>query len=532
MFKNNKKQYINILRQLKQLKIDYTSIQNDKVIKQENSTFIQTTDSLPQDAIVKLDILQKDITNSYISSLYTNGDQLILPKENKDLQQNEIVHLGDEHIISIAKENLDLYKRYFQNSGIDYIFSPFTILYNTIENRLSSNSINILIIENKLFIIIVNKDKKLVKFLTKVLTDFNNIQDSNFYTDDIIGQKLYDEVHSLEIQQTLSDIIEEYYNQNDGVDFFSQLNIYYSIKQLNDEQLDLLHESLMLEVLYNPINIDEHIYKLSQKINATEYSFISPRNKKNKNTSTLWLSILLLSTLVVGGTLYYKVSQDIPESKEIKPSIKTIKDIQKVKVEKVIKLPNHTYLNNKIVEQTLMLFNIIPYDAVLQELKIRTDKSTFVTIFLADSTTATEVQNKLKQIYEDSKIILKHKNNAILSTIIENTKVIDKKTDKNIVNKIEYQKYKFVDSNKFTKYLSIITPKDTKIKFMSQNKGEFLTYNFELKSSIKTPKDFFNIIEKLNKKDVPINLIYPLEFAKTKNGIMITYNLQFHQLNK
>ena len=106
MFKNNTEQYINVLKQAKQLKVDYTTVQNKKIIKQENSTFIIQTSSIPDDAVFKLNTLQKNISHSYITSLYSELDQHI--KKNEDIDTNifKAVTLDDKYSIVIPNKNI------------------------------------------------------------------------------------------------------------------------------------------------------------------------------------------------------------------------------------------------------------------------------------------------------------------------------------------------------------------------------------------------------------------------------------------
>ncbi|MEA2049796.1 MAG: hypothetical protein U9O56_03620 [Campylobacterota bacterium] len=541
MFKNNKKQYINIIKQDKQLKIDYRILQNNSIFKQENSSFILQKDTLSQDIIFKLETLQSNIPFSYLSTLSTSNKQSILKKENIDTTKFNTIKINENYSVAIPKNSIEDFKNYFQKTGIDYILSPFSILNELIISNGVANSLNILVYDNKLFVIILDKNSDIKYSTIKDLTPFENIKDSNFYNDEIIGQKLYDEVYFLEIQQLLSEIIENYYSLFEGVDFLNKVDIFYTIKQLNDEQQDILHENLMLEVSYEPINIDNHLYILTQRENNKEYSFIEAREKKNNTSILLWLAILLFSIILVGSVLYYKLSSNDTKkieviksiskednktsiSKIVKPDIKPI-----IKKETIVKLPNHTEQNNKVVQHTLMLFDIIPYDAVLKELQIKKDSSTFVSNFVSDSNSTKTMKKKLLKVYKESKTILNHQNKAILSTIISNNNIYkkDKKPTKQI-----YKKHKFKYIADISKYLGKIAIKDSKIKLINQSHNQYTTYTFNIQSKVKTPKEFFDFIENLNKKQICLNLVYPLEFAKIKDHIAVDFNIQFHQPNK
>ena len=62
MFKSNQKQLINILKQGKQLKIDYQILKNQTMQKQETSSFIIQNENIPNDAVLKIQTLENNIT--------------------------------------------------------------------------------------------------------------------------------------------------------------------------------------------------------------------------------------------------------------------------------------------------------------------------------------------------------------------------------------------------------------------------------------------------------------------------------------
>ena len=78
----------------------------------------------------------------------------------------------------------------------------------------------------------------------------------------------------------------------------------------------------------------------------------------------------------------------------------------------------------------------------------------------------------------------------------------------------------------------MITINDSDVRYISKVQENFLTYNYTIISLVNTPKEFFDFIAKLNKKEIPLNIKYPIEFAKLKDKIEIKFNLQFHQQNK
>jgi len=532
MFKNNKKQYVSILKHDKQLKINYQILQDNKIIKKENGSFLINNNELPKDAGYKIDILQKDISYTYLITLCEDEDQ-ILTQQSETQQDIDKISLNNTYDITIPKENIKNSSGYFKDTGIDYILSPYTLLYENIKEYLNTNSLNILLLNNKIYILIINNQKEIVYSVIKALTPFENIQNSDFYSDDTVGKKLYEEVYFLELQQTILDIIDEYYKSGEGIEFLESINLYYTVKQLSDESLTTLYDATMIDVNYYNIDFDKIIDDMITKKQLDKYSFIKPRVKKKDNNLALWMGLSVATLLVLGGTLYYKKvdqeNQILIQEKQQAKIAKEKKKQQQIIKQQVVKIPNHIKLNNNIIERVTMFFDIVPYDAVLLELSMKKDSSTFVSNFILDSNSTKEMQKQLLNIYNESKIILQHKNNTIVSTIIENNGY--KQQDKKIDN-IKYQEYKFISIAKFTKYLKTIIKENSTLKYISKNRSEYLTYTYNVKSLYNTPQEFFRFIEKLNKKDISINILYPIEFAKIKDKIEVKYNIEFHQKNK
>ncbi|MEA3354092.1 MAG: hypothetical protein U9Q33_09785 [Campylobacterota bacterium] len=530
MFRDNNKQYVNILKRDDQVKIDFKIVEDSKIQKQEHSSFLVKDDTMPQDAQFKLDTLQKTVSHTYLTSLYTQTDQILVKNENIDKENYSSIPLDERYSVSVAKEQIIKHENYFEKSGIDYIVSAYSLLYNIIKNNKVDNSLNILVYNNTLYIIILDNNKQISFSTVLNLTPFANIKESNFYNDDIIGQKLYDEIHFLEIQQCLNDTIKNYYESDENIQFLDKINIYYSIKQLSDDQLDILYETLMVNVSYDQISIDSGLYNITQSQNAKKYSFIDPREKKADNKMLKWVGIAAASIVVAGMVIYYKTLQSenaIPVLTQ--NSTKTIEDSNKtsLKEEEYTVLPNHIKVNNELTQQALMLFDIVPFDVLLQELEIKEDESTFVANFITDSDAAVRMQDNLLRLYKESKVILEHKNKAITSRIIANSSLIKEEKQNNDL--LKYKKYKFLTNKKVQELIENRALKGTSIKFVSKKGKADLSYLYHLNSTVKEPNEFFSFVEELNKQDYSIHLTYPFTFAKVKEGIKVEYGLIFNQ---
>lgn len=534
MFSSNKKQYVNILKQNKQLHVDYTILQDNKIIKQEQSSFLIVDTNMPQDALFKIDTLQKNIPYTYVTSLLEGDRQHVQLTKDIDLIGYNSVKIDNRYSVVVPKNELVSASRYFVNSGIDYIISPFTILNEYVQNHSVKNSLNVLIYNDIVYAMIFNHLKVLIKAETKVLTLFDQVSDKSFSDDEIVDQKLYEEVHFLEIQQFLNDTVQEYYTQNDDVEFLEQVKILYTVKSLLDEQINSLYETIMVNIDYEAINMGQYLSEITQKDSIAINSFIDPRMKKQPSNKLVWFSLALLSIMAVFGLLYTQFSdkkKSIIEEKVKKQVEQIAKEKAKAKkiVPKIIKFPNHITKNNRLLQEIHMLFDIVPYDAVLKDLEISQNSSTYVAIFIAKSKSFEDMRIKLLNLYKDSKVLLKHQNKSLLNIIIKNENL------QNIPKKPQYEQYPtspFLSIGKTTDYINNLLIDNSTIKFLNKKEGKYLTYKFSIKSVIKTPKEFFDFIAKLNQQKHSLTLEYPITFSKTNDGIEIKYILALHQKNK
>ena len=406
MFGSNKKQYVVITKQDKQLKLNYKIMQDNKILKEEHSSFLIENQEMPQDALFKLDTLQKNIPLTYIGAVFEGKNQKVVKNEEVDVISYEVIKIDELNSIIIPKNELVSVSRYYQNSGIDYIFSPFSILNEYLQEFGVKNSLNVFILNNIVYTILLGGDKEVVRADTKELTPFEEIKDEEFSDDEIVDQKIYEEVHFLQIQQFLTDIVQEYYSLGDDVEFLEEIKILYTLGPFTDEQLDSLYETLMVKVNYEQIDLQGYLSKIITSENVLNYSFIDPRVKKEKGSSKSWLFLLVLSLVAIATVVYFKMSE--PSMEQEKQESATKNKLQEkpfeekkeiTKIEKVIvlpKLPDHIQANNNVKEKLKMLFDVIPYDGVLKDIEVYDKSSTFVVNFAMPSRSVEDIQIKLK----------------------------------------------------------------------------------------------------------------------------------------
>ncbi|MGB5866307.1 MAG: hypothetical protein WBG69_00380 [Arcobacteraceae bacterium] len=546
MFNTNKKQFINILQQNKQLKINYKTIQDDKILKEENSAFLITDDQLPQDAKFKLNTLQKNINHTYIASLFESPNQHIIPTNKVDVISYDSVKIGRDTSIVIPKNEINSIGRYFEETGIDYILSPYTIIEEYLEDNGKKNSLNFLIYNNIIYTIIYNDKKQIAYNKIKVLTPFESTQDETFLEDDIVGQKLYEEVNFLEIQQFLLDTVEDYYTHNADIEFLEHIEILYTLRPLSDDQIKSLKEIMMMPIEYRAISLNDYLDEIVQREDSKIHNFITTRTKKEDKSIYLWIVLAILSVILVVGVFYFKLDskqmqenitkmdQSLTKPVEKKePTVEVKKQAQIESVEPaIVSLPNHIQNNSIIIENVKMLFDVVPYNALLKDIEIGKNSSTFVSNFLANSTSLEDMKIKLNNIYNESKVLLEHKNKVITNTIIQNDKLKPQYDFYKKIDMVNYKKYNFLSTSKATAYLIGITIPNSIVKFDLKEKQEYTTYNFTITSKIKSPEEFFAFIEKLKTQQLSIELQYPITFSHTNDYIEAQYKLKIHQQNK
>lgn len=538
MFNNNKKQYINILKQNKQLKIHYKILQNNQILKEEQSSFLITSPSLPKDAEFKLNTLQKNINNTYIASIIENPNQNIILTNNINVVNYDSIIIGKYHSVIIPKNELKETSQYFEKTGVDFILSPFSIIEKYLENNKQKNSLNLFIYNNIIYLIIYNSNKGLTLSKTKELTPFERTQDETFLEDDIVGQKLYEEVNFLEIEQFLNETLEEYYAHSADVEFIETIEILYTLRPMSDEQIKILQDSLLIPISHRSISVDYYIDEIVQKDDAASHNFITVRQKKAEKNIYLWLILALISILLLIGIVLFSFDQKEtePVTNEIQAETmqKQEKTIQKQTemtpvTPTVVLLPDHKNINMQMEQNIKMLFGVIPYDAVLKDIEIDKNSSTYVSNFVVNSNSLIDMQTKLKNIYSSSKILLENQNEIILNTIIQNNTLLNSYES---INNKEYQKYKLLSTSQATKYLAGLTIKDSIIKFDGKERNDYLTYNFSITSIVTTPSEFFDFIKRINIQKTSVELTYPIIFSRQNDSIEIKYKVKIHQQNK
>ena len=520
--------YINAVKYDTKLKLDYKKLNNEEIIDVNNSVFLVDNDLLPFDIAQKLNSSQQEIDSTYISTLLLNDTTKLVPKAiSSKLKDCEIAKFNNEFDIAVLKTTLFETKNYFIKTGIDYIYSAFHLINLHIDKNISRSEIIVFLFNSKAFIVILDAAGIIVHNTILDLACFDTIKKTHFYEDDIDGQKLFDEIYYLELNGIIHNTLNTFYEKKNNI-FVEKVTILYVLKQLSQEQIEQLGEDLLLKVEYHPINIDEELFELSRDKHLKK-SFIKPRKKKKKrNYTNLYIFLFILVVAILAYQVYLRVDFNNFFKSETASS-KTI-DIQKI--EEVLELPDHLTLNDQIEQRVKSIFDTIPNEVFLNELKIEKNILELKGNFLNESVFATALKPNLSKLYKDIvySTSSSDKKVNIDGVVLARNEIELNKTYKTY-NK-EYLTDEFMALDRVTEQLKILMPIDSIIKFNTTASNSTITrFVYSVNILVKDPIEFFDMIGVLNNELYSIHIAYPISMLKTKAGIEIEFALVFNQHN-
>jgi polyhydroxyalkanoate synthesis regulator phasin len=525
---DNDIQNINLIQNEQNIKLSYQIRKKNIIIKSEQSVFALDDNQLSLDTKVKLELLEKSEAKTFVTALCENIDQKIVTKDYVIDDTMTAVYYDTFHNIILNNSKILESKNYYNDGNIDYLLSAYTILHNAVSNKLNEKSLNILILNNKMYCIILDENKKLLTNGIFELSPYHQTDESSFYEDEITKQKLYEEVYLLELEENIKNITNQFYEKNNNEYFIENINIFYSIRQLNENQIQNLNDSLMINVQYIHIDLDNILYTLVEKPHIKKQNFISVRKQKN-NKSFLFTIILfaIITSLTAIGVVYFKQNETNTQEIIVKKKTKQKENKTIDKIEEIA-LPNHSDINEQKIKFMMKLFDTISAGVMLKEVQIQNDESTLICSYLDKNSYEMNLKPKLLVLYKNTQNVLSSNKNNIYTAIISNT---------NIINKMNFNNTKLYTPSVDKKHLSkeeakayiqkIIQSKN--IKFESTNRKKHIKYIFSVSKTVNSPVEFYDAIDKINKQYYSIILSYPIEFTKVKNTLQVNYNLAIYQ---
>lgn len=521
---NNKEiQYITLIKMDKNIKLDYQIFANNTIKSAEQFIFSLDNGNISAETISKIKVLESDTKNTIITAICEDPNQMILNKRINKNRNNSSITFNETHNIILGKENIKREKLFYNNSHIDYLISPFTILNEELIQNPIQNSLNIFIFNNILYSIFLDENKKLTFSAIKNLTPYDIIQKSNFYKDEISEQILYDEIYLLELENNISSLLSEYAEISGKQNSCKTINIFYSIKYLEAKQIETLKDNILININYIPIIIDDAVDAIVKKENIKQYSFIKKRSNKRIYIK-IFISILVLITLAGTAYLSYRTGF-INKNENILNSNKEIAKIE------YPNLPNHIAENHNIVVLITNIFESIDDTSILKEIQISENESTIIYSFTDLNNYEKNLKPKFLKLYEQSENILTSTKQGISTSIISNTHLIAK-------NELAYKKYipskntRFLSSSEAKKGIEELFNSTTIVKLINETRDKYTKYKYSVYTIIKSPKEFFDVIALLEKQDYSIVLDYPIGFAKTDKGLELNFRLVINQNNR
>lgn len=511
--------YINAIKYDTQLKLDYKKLDDEQIIEANNSVFLVKDEILSHEIAHKINASQKQTPLSYISTLLISDTTKLIPKSSKKPNDCEIAHFNNEYDIAVLKSTLFETEHYFEKTGIDYIYSAFHILNLHIEQKVCKNQLLIFLFNNKAFILILDDKSKIVYSKTVELPTFESVKKTHFYDDDVVGQKLFDEIYYLELSEIIHNNLNEFY-EKESQTFIDKITILYTLKQLSQEQIDNLSNELLLTIDYQPINIDEEIFELS-KDKHHKQSFVSPRKKEKKNNYFTILIVLFFALAFYGVyILFDEVSQNKTQETKTQKNIRS-----------EVKLPDHVNKNDRITKRIKAIFDSIPYDVVLSEMVVDGDALLLKAKFLKDDTFIKSLQPELGSLYETIEVELDSKDKK---HFVDGTVMAKDLLDLEDINYRKYNNKYIVDEffpiSRVTEQLKILMPENAIVKFQSSQNKKVTVFNYLINIEVSTPKEFFDLIDMINNELYSITISYPISMIKNDEGKLdIEFNVQFNQ---
>ena len=511
--------YINAIKYKTQLKINYKKLNNNDIIETNTSTFLAYDEIMGRDIATKLQSYQNEVDNTYISTLLIQDETKLIRKKLSAPKDYELTSLNEQFNIAVSKNTLFETKNYFDKCGVDYIFSAYHILDLHIEKNTCNNNLLILLFNNQAFCVILNSNSEIVYNKKIDLTSFEEIKKSGFYENEVLGQKLFDEIYALELYETIKNIIEEFYSITKNI-FIEKVSLLYNLKLIQDTQIAKMSKDLMLDITYHPISVDEELFELSRDSHKTK-SFINARKKPNnkfKNLSLIFVILILLISII------YIFMPQITNMYNKKEELRSINNIVK-KVE----LPNHIEKNNQIESSVLQALEIIPYDVVLKELDLEKNSLSMQINLLNKDTYIKVLQPELLKYYKIANIEFKDIKTPILEAELKAEGVNQQQIVSFKDYKDAYIENEFMPIIRVTEQMKILFPEGSNVTFKNSFKSEVVTFNYLVTIVIQKPIEFFSLIDKLNNELYSINITYPISFVKTEAGIEVEFIVQFHQ---
>jgi hypothetical protein len=277
-------QYINIIKEDKQLRIHSQMVKNKIVTDSKLVTImLPNKNIITHEAIANIKSIKDRLKNTKIAILGEQIHQKALPSHlwvNKEKSQTYIIDANHSGITS--KIYIDSLLKSFKDIKIDYMYSPYSILYNLVPNNACSKILYCLIINNIVYMVMFKANKISIMSRAIKIMSFSEVEKSKFYNDDTQKQIFFNQMYALELENAISGFIDEWYELTSHKQKLDKVLIACNVKHISNNAIENIKQNIGFLVQYESIDVNKYMLALNQVPNIqsfvpnTQHKLFSP----------------------------------------------------------------------------------------------------------------------------------------------------------------------------------------------------------------------------------------------------------------
>ncbi len=273
-------QYINIIKEDRHLKIHSQVLQKNIAISNNLQTIsLPNKNKITNEAITNIKSEIKKVKNTKIALLCDQVHQKALANHLwVNYQKNTTYLLDSKHKAITSKVYINSLIQSYKDIKIDFIYSPYSILYNIVPNDYCDKTLYALIVNDIIYMVIFKQDKIAIMSRTNKLISFSEVEESHFYKNDMQKQLLFSQLYALELENAISSFVDDWYIATNHHQKLQKVIIACNVKQLSNEEINNIKNNIGFIVQYEHIDINEYMLALNMVPNIQ--SFIAKTKPK------------------------------------------------------------------------------------------------------------------------------------------------------------------------------------------------------------------------------------------------------------
>ncbi len=528
MFEEKFQQNISLIKHDSQIKLRYRKLdENKRGVKTRLANFVQKDDTANKDLRLKINSWKQECKRSELVTLVNHKEQYICKKDTKINAKKFLKAKLDNNNILVLSKLASLELQYFYNDiKLTKVFSPFSILDIYLSQNPNKNCLGAFIYDGFIYLLVTNSRGEYVDFLASSIIEIKEIDKSNFFEDDDSRQELFDEFYALKLREIITDSIKDFYKSKSGY-FIEKIHIISDLKQISDTDLDELSQELMLDIHFYTIEVDEYLFKLSTSADANERSFIKTKATK-KSMFFRFFFTFLLTLLLVSASVYYVKFYLNKSSLTEKEKIYTIESIKdriyslssiKNKILKTIDrftstreaLKAHSRQNTYILKRIKKELALIPDDVYLNFAIFHNSNSTLSANLPSKLDYFKNLYPQLRRFYSRSSVSFGRTTPRGLSAIVINKGLLVLDKNHHIAKEIPH---KMISYKKVERRLKKLLNSRSFMRMSVKRRGKISIVTYRIDSIVKSPNDFYDLIQSIDSYGFALSLSYPIKIEK------------------